>query len=366
MPTPRLKPLFCAARGDQLVVSIDPRRRVEIDDPDGRVRDLLALLAEGTRGAGALASELSLPEHEIRAAVSDLDDLGWLEDAAVRPVLDAGLRERHHSNLAFLDGFSSLDRSSASMQERVLGAHVAVLGVGGLGAGVVQHLAGLGVGRLTLLDFDLVETRNFARQFTYTPAQLGLPKVEQVAAWVGAFEPGTMVRAIHERVTGPDVVAGLLNGEDRVDLLVSAIDTPDQVDLWVNQACVAAGVPHIRGGLAYLQGFYWSVDPGRSACVQCLETRRAEEVDRDGPSAVVTWPRVLEPTRVNRANGPVAGMLAALVGMEALRYLTGFIPPVSAGTYQLIDFSGACEITAEPWPRDPGCPVCADAPGRVP
>ena len=115
MPTPRLKPLFCAARGDRLVVSIDPRRRVEIDDPDGRVRDLLALLAEGTRGTGALASELGLPEHEIRAAVGDLDDLGWLEDAAARPVLDAGLRERHHSNLAFLDGFSSLDRSSASM-----------------------------------------------------------------------------------------------------------------------------------------------------------------------------------------------------------------------------------------------------------
>ena len=126
MPTPRLKPLFCAARGDRLVVSIDPRRRVEIDDPDGRVRDLLALLAEGTRGTGALASELGLPEHEIRAAVGDLDDLGWLEDAAARPVLDAGLRERHQANLAFLDGFSSLDRSSASMQERVLGAHPAM------------------------------------------------------------------------------------------------------------------------------------------------------------------------------------------------------------------------------------------------
>ena len=63
-----------------------------------------------------------------------------------------------------------------------------VLGAGGLGSCVVQNLAGLGVSSLTLLDFDRVELRNFARQFTYTEAQCGLPKVEQVAAWLHAFD----------------------------------------------------------------------------------------------------------------------------------------------------------------------------------
>jgi molybdopterin-synthase adenylyltransferase len=158
------------------------------------------------------------------------------------------------------------------------------------------------------------------------------------------------------------VVTELLPG---VDLMIAAIDTPVEVDLWVNQACVAVGVPYIRGGLVYLQGFYWSVDPGRSACKQCLETLRARQVERDGETAVSTWPKVLEAGQVNRANGPIAGMLSGLVGMEALRYLTGFVPPVSAGTYQLIDFASACETAAEAWPRDPGCRICATAPERV-
>ena len=66
-----------------------------------------------------------------------------------------------------------------------------------------------------------------------------------------------------------------------------------------------------------------------------MRGRRAEEVDRDGPAAVVTWPRVLESPRVNRANGPVAGMLAALVGMEALAARPGSDPGVLARHWQL-------------------------------
>jgi molybdopterin/thiamine biosynthesis adenylyltransferase len=226
---------------------------------------------------------------------------------------------------------------------------------------VVQNLVGLGVSALTLLDFDVVELRNFARQFTYTEAQRGLPKVEQVAAWVHAFDSRVQVTALNTRVTGPGDVRALLSS---ADLVVSAIDDPDEVDLWVNEACVGAGVPFIRGGLSYVQGLYWSVDPGRSACRRCLELYRAtleEEVDRP----VVAWERVLRSARVNRGIGPVAQLLGALVAMEALRYLTAIVPPVSAGCYQLVDFSGDCSISADPWPRDPDCPVCATAPVRT-
>jgi hypothetical protein len=48
--------------------------------------------------------------------------------------------------------------------------------------------------------------------------------------------------------------------------------------------------------------------------------------------------------------------------MEALRYLTGIVAPVSAGTYQLIDFSGDCSTSTDAWPKHPACTVCATAP----
>jgi molybdopterin-synthase adenylyltransferase len=361
--TPRLKSLNCVADGGSLLLSLDPRTRVELDDTTGQTRALLELLREGVRTPVELRAVLAerwptVEQADVDDALTLLDGLGWLENASAPALLSDYERRRYHSNLAFFDAFTTTERSREEIQRRLVDAHVVVLGAGGLGSSVIQNLVGLGVSRLTLLDFDVVELHNFARQFTYTEAQQGLPKVEQVAAWLRAFDSRLDVTAVNARVEGPDDVRALLPG---ADLLVSAIDDPDEVDLWVNEACVGAGMPFIRGGLAYLQGLYWSVDPGRSACRQCLELHRAElaqGVDRP----LVTWERVLQSERVNRGIGPVAQLLGSLVAMEALRYLTGIVAPVSAGTYQLVDFSGDCSISTDPWPRDPGCAVCATAP----
>ncbi len=327
MVKPRLKSLDCAAEEGALLLSRDPRTRIELDDPTGQVCALLMLLREGSRTPEALCAALAegwpdVEQSDVDEALATLDGLGWLEDAAAPRRLTDYERERYFSNLAFFDAFTTLERSSEEIQLRLVGAHVVVLGAGGLGSSVVQNLAGLGVSRLTLLDFDNVE--------------------------------------LNARVTGPGDVSALLPG---ADLVVSAIDQPDEVDLWVNEACVGAGVPFIRGGLAYMQGLYWSVDPGRSACRQCLESYRAE-LERGVDLPVATWERVLRSERVTRAIGPVAQLLGALVAMEALRYLTGIVPPVSAGTYQLVDFSGDCSISTDPWPQDPDCPVCATVPGQ--
>lgn len=367
MLRPRLKPVNCVADGETLILSLDPRERIELADPTGHVRTLLLVLAGGLYAADELCAALGEHGHHVDRAELDealalLDGLGWLEDAGAPRRLTGYERERYFSNLAFFDAFTTLERGREEIQQRLIESRVVVLGAGGLGSSVVQNLAGLGVSSLTLLDFDRVELRNFARQFTYTEAQCGLPKVEQVAAWLQAFDSRIDVTVVNDRVDGPDDVRALLPG---ADLVVAAIDDPDDVDLWVNEACVGAGVPFIRGGLAYVQGLYWSVDPGRSACRHCLELHRAtlaQDVDR----AVATGELVLRGARVNRAIGPVAQLLGSLVAMEAVRYLTGITAPVSAGCYQLVDFSGSCSISADPWPRDPDCPVCAAAPRRGP
>lgn len=362
---PRLKPLTCATVGTRLLVSLDPRHRVEIDDQDGHLQALLRLLVEGTRTIPELTKALSgnqigLTEPDVQSVVEQLDQLGWLEDAAGPRLLADRDRERFHSNLAFFDAFTDLGTPREEFQRRLTDAHVVVLGAGGLGSCVLQSLAGFGVGRLTVLDHDTVELRNFARQFTYFPDQVGERKVERVAAWLAAFQPAAVVTPVHARVDGPDDVRALL---DDVDLLVSAIDTPDEVDLWVNEACVGAGVPFIRTGLAYVQGLYWSVDPGRSACRNCLELHRGRLAE--GIDATVAASRiVLEPAAINRGIGPVAQVLGGLTALEAMRYLTGVAQPISAGCYRLIDYDGTCDTSADPWPRDPDCPVCATAPAR--
>ena len=351
---PMLKYAVWHRSGEDLYLISEPETQIVLSDPDCRVEALLRLLREGTRDEPALVAALAdgPDAAEVTEAIAALDELGVLEDAAA--VLTAGQAERYFSNVAFFATFSSLNRPAAGLQQALLDAHVLFLGTGGLGSTAIQALTGAGVGRMTLLDNDRVEIRNFARQYLYTEADIGQPKVERAAAWVRAFDSRVDVRTVSRWIAGPEDIADLLTG---VDLVVDGVDQPQLIDVWVNEACVRAGVPFIRGGMIARRLLYWSVDPGRSACLACQGHEQSLAGQADGVPA----DQQADLQRINRGIGPVASMTGAMVAMEALRYLTGFAPPIAAGKMRFIDFAtGAEEVKA--WQRWPDCPVCRTAP----
>lgn len=363
----KLKNAVWQRAGDDLYVVSELETQIVLADPGGQVEHLLELLRDGTRDEAQLLAALA--EHgvpathrEVTAAIAALDELRLLVDAATPMPLPDDQAERYFSNLAFFATFASLDRSPASFQGTLLEAHVVFLGTGGLGSTAIQALTGAGVGHMTLLDNDVVELRNFARQYLYRTRDIGLPKVERAAAWVRAFSPGTDVRTVRRWIGGPADVADLLAG---ADLVVSGVDQPDNVDDWVNEACVAAGVPYVRGGMFVQRLAYWSVDPGRSACLACHQ----HELAATAPEQGITPERLATGlSRVNRGIGPVASMVGALVAMEALRYLTAFAPPIAAGCQRFVDFATGDQETRA-WTPWPSCPICATAPasaGRAP
>lgn len=319
----------------------------------GERRDLAVELA---------AAGVQVTADELDGAIAALDDLRLLVDPDDHVGLGREDAGRDFSNLAFFDLYATADTSDRQMQDRLRDAHVLQLGTGGLGSNVLQSLAGLGVGRLTLLDRDVVEPRNLARQFLYTEADIGSSKVERAADWVRRFHSGIDVTAVQRWVGGPDDLADLLAG---VDLVVSGIDRPAQIDRWVNDACVRAGVPWIRGGMTGSRLVYYSVDPGRSACYACRINAYGDGVDVR--ASVLSEHQMIAQRlsaavpRVNRAAGPAAAMIGSLVAFEAMRYLTGYEPPYAAGADVLVEITGGCTQRREPWPADPDCAVCAAA-----
>ena len=327
---------------------------VTLPDPDGQVLALLDLL-DGRRTIDGVSRAMvgrwpGLTPGDVREGVAALDAAGLLEDAAAPTTLTAWQRERYSSNLAFFGTYADLTRSRDSFQAALRRSHVVLLGVGGLGSTLLLNLAGLGVGRVTLLDYDRVELKNLARQFLYSEAEVGQPKLGRAMARARAFNSEVRLTPVERRVTGPDDVAPLLPG---ADLVLSAIDQPPEVQEWVNDACVAAGVPFVTGGMQVGRGMYYSVLPGRSSCLACW---RSAEVPTAAPDAPGT--PAGRPERVNRGLGPVASLMGALIALEAVRYLTGFAPPVSAGKLWLVDFATGRSDVGYAWPRLPGCPVC--------
>lgn len=116
-----------------------------------------------------------------------------------------------------------VSRHTPGVHEKVRGACVGIAGVGGLGSAVAVALARIGVGRLVVADFDLIEPSNLNRQ-QYFIDQIGLPKVEALRQNLARINPYVQVEVFCGRLT-PANIPGLFA---EVDVLVEAFDAADQ------------------------------------------------------------------------------------------------------------------------------------------
>ncbi|GAB2934849.1 HesA/MoeB/ThiF family protein [Streptomyces mayteni] len=350
--------------GDDLLVVRDAREAVTLGDPTGQVAALLDELSGAARTAAELSAALvargfAVTEAEVADGLTGLDSLGLVEDAEGRWLGEPTADARHFSNLSFFGAYAGLDRPRAEFVRRLRAAHVLVLGVGGGGSTLVQCLAGLGVGRLTLVDRDRVEPRNFARQFLYRHRDVGRAKTERAAEWVREYDPTIEVRAVERWISGPGDLADLAEG---VDLIAGGVDGHPDAGLWVNEAAVRAGVPFVGGGGTPSQIMYQSVIPGRTPCLAC------DAADRPAPgSSAGAALRLAEKIELsNPLTGPMATLIGSLVAFEAKRHLTGFEPPRAAGGRIVLDLREGLAPSWQPFTRNPDCPVCALAPADSP
>ena len=149
-------------------------------------------------------------------------------------------------------------------------------------------------------------------------------------------------------------VGGPVSGGSALGDMVGA----DGVDMWVNAACVAAGLPFVRAIIGANSAAVYSVEPGRSGCVACMASGSASG---QAPTVV----RLLNERPGGGLHiGPVAGLLGSLVAIEAMRYLTGFEPPAYAGQPIHVEINSGGGLRRLGWERSPSCPVCRRADPR--
>ena len=180
-------------------------------------------------------------------------------------------------------------------------ASVLVVGAGALGTPVAAYLAGAGVGRLGIVDFDAVEVSNLHRQTLHFTPDVGAPKAESAAAKLRFLNPEIVVEPYRARFT-PAMVEG-------ADLVVDCSDS-FATRYEVNGACCAARIPVVEGGVVGLSGLVMSVRPGESACYRCAFP---------DPPPPGTAPSCAEAGVL----GPAAGVIGSLQALEALKLLVG-------------------------------------------
>ncbi|MCX7285845.1 MAG: HesA/MoeB/ThiF family protein [Novosphingobium sp.] len=198
-----------------------------------------------------------------------------------------------------------LPEVGAMGQAKLASSHVVLVGMGGIGSPVLQYLAGAGVGRLTLVDDDVVEASNLQRQTIYTEADIGKPKAEAAAAWVAAFDLALVVTAHATRITRENA-AELIAGADVV------LDGCDNfaTRLAVSDACVKAGVPLTSAALGRFQGQIANFAGHRPdhACYRCFVGDAFDSEDCDSCADLGVL-------------GAMVGMVGAFGAMAAMRVL---------------------------------------------
>ncbi len=227
-------------------------------------------------------------------------------------------------------------------QARLKAAAVVMVGAGGLGSAALPYLAAAGVGRLTLIDDDVVALSNLQRQTLYQTADIGHPKARVAAERLAALNPHVALRAVPERLSATNA-RELLGGHDLV------LDGSDSfaTRAIVNRAAVALGIPLLAAAMGPFDG-QLGLFAGHLPDAPCWACFAGAAEDRPG-----------ETCAAQGIIGALAGVMGSLQALEAIRVITGFAarPP---GHLFLFDAKALASRVVRVR-KDPGCPVCAPA-----
>ncbi len=128
-------------------------------------------------------------------------------------------------------------------------AHVALVGLGGIGSPALQYLAGAGIGRLTLIDDGKVELTNLQRQTIFSERDIGHGKAVSARRWLANFDGKLDVALDDQRIDASNAVAAITDA----DLVLDGTDN-FATRLAVSDACVASGTPLLSAAVGRFQG----------------------------------------------------------------------------------------------------------------
>jgi adenylyltransferase/sulfurtransferase len=227
-------------------------------------------------------------------------------------------------------------------QRKLKAASVLLIGTGGLGSPLALYLAAAGIGRIGLVDYDVVDESNLQRQVIHYTSDVGKTKLDSAAGKLSDINPYLVIEKHNTPLTSENALDILKD----YDVIIDGTDNFPTRYL-VNDACVILGKPNVYGSIFRFEGQLTVFDAKQGPCYRCL------------------FPEPPPPGLVpSCAEGGVLGVLPGTIGTmqatEAVKLILGIGKPM-IGRMLLYD---ALEMTFDQIKlrKNPKCPVCGENP----
>jgi adenylyltransferase/sulfurtransferase len=225
-------------------------------------------------------------------------------------------------------------------QLKLKNAKVLLIGTGGLGAPLGLYLAAAGIGRLGLVDFDVVDFTNLQRQVTFGSSDVGKPKAEAARARLANLNPDIQIETFETKLTSENALELFKD----FDIIVDGTDNFPTRYL-VNDACILLGKPNVYGSIFRFEGQVTVFGMPDGPCYRCL------------------YPEPPPPGLVpSCAEGGVLGVLPGIVGsiqaMETIKLILGRGENL-IGRLLLFDALGM-KFRELKLRKNPNCPMCGE------
>jgi adenylyltransferase/sulfurtransferase len=227
-------------------------------------------------------------------------------------------------------------------QMKLKAASVLLVGAGGLGSPLALYLAAAGIGRIGIVDFDVVDESNLQRQILHSTPDVGRPKLDSAKDRIYSVNPNVEVELFSTRLTSGNALEIL----GRFDLVADGTDNFPTRYL-VNDACVLLKKPNVYGSIFRFEGQVSVFSAPGGPCYRCLYA------DPPPPGLVPSC-----------AEGGVLGVLPGIIGTiqaaETVKLILGIGAPL-VGRLLLLD-ALTMKTRELKLRRNPECAVCGDHP----
>ncbi|MGO5006475.1 HesA/MoeB/ThiF family protein [Bacillus wiedmannii] len=253
---PILKPsLYSGVQKDgTLIIGVTPQDAIEISELDSFQTDLILLL-DGGLTVQEIVDTLVGKGHKIGTDdvldfLNQLGEYNILEDNLVYlhdEILNSETKIRFDRQLLLFSAVCKNGyKDAVTVQKKLADSHITLIGIGGVGSYIFYALAAMGIGKLTVVDYDHVEISNLSRQILYTEKDTGRPKLEVAKERGNVINSKVNYTFIDKEIKCSKDFEDVISG---ADLVILAADTSrGKINYWMDEAAHNLNIPFLHVG----------------------------------------------------------------------------------------------------------------------